>query len=127
MKHFFLKTIKPVLIVSGLFTMSAILLAFFPTFIGPRILKVPVLSMNQLFIQHWGVVVFCLGVLMVVAAYKTEVRKYVLPLIVFEKLFLASLVFFNLDNPFITGMVPAAAIDTLVSVYLIGFLASVKE
>lgn len=122
MKPFFQKTIKPVLLVSGLFTMLAITLAFFPTFIGPRVLKVPVLSMNQLFIQHWGVVVFCIGVLMVVSAYKQEFRKYVLPLVVFEKLFLASLVFFNLDNPFVTGMLPAAIMDTLVSVYLIAYL-----
>jgi hypothetical protein len=127
MQSFFQKTIKPFLLVSGAFTMSAILLAFLPTFIGPRLLKIPVLSMNQLFVQHWGAVVFCLGVLMVVAAYKHEFRPYVLPLIVFEKLFLATLVFFNLDNPFVQGMLATAIVDTLISVYLVGYLLSVKN
>jgi hypothetical protein len=127
MQKFFLKTIKPVLQIAGIFTMSAILLAFLPTIIGPRLLKVPVLSMNQLFIQHWGVVVFCMGVMMIVAAYKPDFRKYIIPLVVFEKLFLATLVLFNLDNQFVHGMVMPAVIDTLVSFYFIGYLFYVKE
>lgn len=111
--------IEKILLVTGFITMLPGL-----QFIAPT----PYLSANGLtvteptglfFAQHWGLLVFCFGALLVLAAKRPNLRIPVIFAATAEKFGLVILVAANWNNPTILPMVPAAVFDTLcVAIYV---------
>ena len=78
--------IKPILIVSGLVTAAAVAVFFAPaTVLAMYFEQVPSDALSLAIARHWGLMVFCIGALIVWAAYRPELRTPVLVLACLEK------------------------------------------
>lgn len=73
---------------------------------------------GRFFTGHWGVMVFCLGVLLIWAGFDEALRKPVMLMAAIEKAVLVIWVIKDRKKPYTKKMIPAAIFDTLcVSIY----------
>jgi len=79
--------IKPILLVTGVATASMIAAFFAPaTVLSQLFVQPPTDAVSLAVTQHWGLLVFCFGGLLIYAAYRPEVRKPVLVFTIIEKI-----------------------------------------
>jgi hypothetical protein len=120
-------TIKPVLIIGGLGTAAAGLYAFFPQFTVTNIAELEFIQDYTIFVQHWGLMVGLIGVMMVAAAFKESWRTPILLYVLIEKAFMVFLVASNLSQPFANGFLVPAAMDTIITIWLLLYFWSRRE
>ncbi|MCS6763999.1 MAG: hypothetical protein MO853_08625 [Candidatus Protistobacter heckmanni] len=65
------------------------------------------------FARHWGIIVLCLGALLVYAANRPEIRRAVMFAAAVEKIDLVVRVAMAWNNPALQGMRPAVIADTV--------------
>src|SRR5215472_7487017 len=114
------KTIKWFLIVGGGVTAVALLFAIDTNLISPLLgglvdytpASVPVF-------RHWGIMVFGIGVLMVVAAFRPWLRFETMLFSTIEKSFLVYLFLSNLGQPWAMGYLFMFLLDSTIVVYII--------
>jgi hypothetical protein len=116
--------IKPILVVTGLVTASMIAAFFAPAMLLNQLFVEPPADAVSLAItRHWALLVFCIGALLIYAAYHPELRKPVLVAAIIEKVALV-LGLLLLPLPLRSGAYIAAASDATFSVlyllYLVG-------
>ncbi len=75
MKRFIDKTLKPVLIIGGRGTAAAGLYAFFPQFAVENIAKLEFIENYTIFVQHWGIMVGLIGVMLYSLLYFWSLRE----------------------------------------------------
>lgn len=118
------KNIKMILLVTGLITMLPAL-----QFLAPDwMLQQQSLSVSddagRLFARHWGLVVFCIGALLVYAATNTPARRAIVLAGLIQKLGLVSLLLMDWNNPALRGLHAVAVFDAVCvvvyAVYLLG-------
>jgi uncharacterized membrane protein YozB (DUF420 family) len=119
MKSFIDKTIKPFLVIAGLGTCVAGLLAFSPQFAIEKIFKLPFAEDYTIFFQHWGLMVLLVGIFMIISAFKVGWRTPVLIYGTIEKIFFVYLYFFNINHSFSAGFQGCAIMDSVIVVYLL--------
>lgn len=119
MKSFIDKTIKPFLVIAGLGTCGAGLLAFSPQFAVENIFKIPFAEDYTIFFQHWGLMVLLVGIFMIISAFKVGWRTPVLIYGTIEKIFFIYLYFFNINHSFSAGFQGGAIMDSVIVVYLL--------
>jgi hypothetical protein len=86
--------IKPILIVSGVATAAAIAVFFAPTSVLDMYFdNVPSDALSLAIARHWGLMIFCIGALIVWAAFRPELRTPVLIFACLEKIALVIAVF----------------------------------
>ena len=124
MKAFIDKTIKPVLILGGLGTAAAGLYAFFPRFAFENLQKIDFVPEYTIFVQHWGLMVCLIGVFMVAAAFRESWRAPVLLYGLLEKAYIVILVVSNLGRASSSGFLAAAAMDGILTLYLLLYFMS---
>jgi len=106
-------TIKPVLLIGGLGTALAGLNAFVPIFAVENVQQLEWIPSYTIFVQHWGIMVFLIGLFMAAAAYIESWRIY--------------LVVSNLDAPFSNGFYIPAAMDSFLTIYSILYFISLRN
>lgn len=119
MKHFIDKALKPVLIIGGLGTAAASLYAFWPQVAVENVAALEFRQDYTIFVQHWGMMVGLMGVMMVAAAFKPS---WVMPILIYgilEKAFLVYLIVSNMGHSFSKGFWLPAAMDAIIVLYLI--------
>ena len=85
--------IEWILIVTGLITASMLF-----QFLAPaQVLRmsygqVPADSLGLMFARHWGLLVFCIGVLLIIAAYQPAIRVPVIVVALVEKVALGGMI-----------------------------------
>jgi hypothetical protein len=119
MQKFIELTIKPVLIIGGLGTAAAGLYAFVPQFAVTNIAELEFVQDYTIFVQHWGFMVGLIGVMTVAAAFKESWRTPILLYVLIEKAFMVFLVASNLGETFANGFLVPAAMDTIITVWLL--------
>lgn len=119
MKNFIEKTIKPFLIISGLFTCAAGLNFFLPQFAVENLWKLPFAGDYTIFIQHWGLMVLFVGIFMIISAFKVSWRMPVLLYGAIEKAFMVFLYIFYAGRPFAAGFQTAAIGDGIIVICLL--------
>ena len=129
---FFTRHLSKMLFVMGLATASVFIFAIAPQWAIVNILRLPYSETfaanyfdqgHHLVYQHWGVMVGFMGVVMVVAAFKPSWRHPVVFFSFAEK-FLMVLLFVvsrGFANPNTHGFFPVIVVDTIVSVWTIGY------
>jgi hypothetical protein len=112
--------IKPILVITGIATASMIAALFAPAMVlGQLFVEPPTDAASLAVTQHWGLLVFCFGALLVYAAYHPEVRKPVLVVTIVEKIALVAGIIL-LPLPLRSGAYVAAASDaTFTTLYLL--------
>lgn len=99
--------------VAGLITMSPILQFFLPQQ-GLALSQIQLQELAAiLFAQHWGMMAFCMGLLLIWAAQQPIQRKPVLVLVALEKLALVALIAFNWQTDGLQGMHLAGIFDAI--------------
>ena len=120
-------SIKPVLIIGGLGTTLAGANAFFPRFAVENVQGLQWIQEYTIFVQHWGIMVFLMGVFMVAAAF---IEAWRVPIILYgliEKAFMVYLVTSNSGFTYSEGFYVPAGMDTFLTVYSILYLVSLRE
>jgi hypothetical protein len=74
-------------------------------------------------LQHWGFMLGLMGVFMIVAAFRTDVRKPILIFSALEKTFIVYLVAANISRPYTRGFWFGAAMDATVVLYTLAYFA----
>ncbi len=83
---------------------------------------------GMLFARHWGLVVFCIGALLVYSAGRHEARRPIVTAGMVQKLGLVILVAMNWSNPAVQGLQPAAIFDAVcVVLYALYLFTSGKD
>jgi len=119
---------KAILLVTGLITMLPGL-----QFLAPELmLQQQGLSVTDgagvFFARHWGLVVFCIGALLVYSAGRPEARRPIVTAGMVQKLGLVILVTMNWSNPALQGLQPAAVFDAVcVVLYALYLFTSGKD
>ena len=127
MQKFIDVTIKPVLIVGGLGTAAAGLYGFFPQFAVENIAELEFVQDYTIFVQHWGLMVGLIGVFMVLAAFRESWQTPILLYAMIEKAFMVFLVAINLGQPFAGGFYAPAIMDSIITVWLLIYFASLRQ
>jgi hypothetical protein len=115
--------IKPILIITGLATASIVVAVFAPaTLLNQLFAEAPSDTVSLAITRHWALLVFCIGALLIYAAYHPKLREPVLVAAILEKIALVlGLVFLPLGlRP--AAYVVAASDATFTALYLL-FLA----
>ncbi len=127
MKRFIDKTLKPVLIIGGLGTAAAFLYAFFPQFAVENIAGFEFNEDYTIFVQHWGIMVGLIGVMMVAAAFRPT---WVLPIMIYaslEKAFMVYLFVSNASYSHSDGFCAPATMVWIIVVYSLLYFWSLRE
>ena len=127
MKNFIDKTIKPVLIIGGLGTALAGLNAFFPQFAVENIQGFEWVQEYTIFVQHWGIMVCLMGVMMVWAAFKESWRLPIMIYSALEKAFMVFLAVSNMNYSYAEGFFVPATMDAIIVLYSIFYFWSLRE
>jgi hypothetical protein len=115
--------ITPVLSVTGLVTASIIVAFVAPEAVLNKLCtKPPADWVSLAIIRHWALLVFCIGVLLVYAAYKPDIRAPILLAAATEKIVLAAGVFL-LRLPLRAIAYIVAAFDAAFAVLYLLYLA----
>ena len=114
---------KVILLVTGIATATMIAAFFAPGLVLAQLFVDPPTDAVSLAVtRHWGVLVFCFGVLLIYAAYRRDTRKPVLIVIILEKIILvAGLLLLPLELQ--SGAYVVAASDATFSLLYILYLA----
>jgi hypothetical protein len=119
------RTVKWFLLLSGLVTCATLPLALDIGAIGSLLggfvdytpSSVPAL-------RHWGFMVFCIGVLMVLAAFRPWLRFEVMLFSTVEKAFIIYLFLTSLGEPWVAGYFPLFVVDAAIVAYSIVYFIS---
>ncbi len=122
---FVAKTLKWFLVVFGLATCATLPFAIDIKLLTPMLgglvdytpASVPAL-------RHWGIMVFGIGVLMIVAAFRPWLRFETMVFSAAEKAFMVYLVLSNLGQPWGMGYIGAAVVDGTIVAYSILYFLS---
>jgi hypothetical protein len=127
MKQLIQKALKPVLIIGGLGTAAASLYAVAPQFAVENIAGLEFIQDYTIFVQHWGVMVGLIGIMMVVAAFKPS---WVVPLLIYaciEKVFMVYFALSNAGQSYSEGFWVPATMDGIIVVYALLYFWSLRE
>jgi hypothetical protein len=127
MQKFIDVTIKPVLIIGGLGTAAAGLYALFPQFAVTNIAELEFVQDYTIFVQHWGIMVGLMGLMMVAAAFKPA---WVYPVMIYaalEKAFMVYLAVSNSSQSFSEGFWIPATMDATIVLYSLLYFWSLRE
>lgn len=119
MKRFFDLTFKPFFVITGMATASCVVIALWPNWAAEKVLLIPFDQNYIIVLQHWGIMLGLVGVFMVIAAFRADMRTSVLIFSACEKVFFVYLVATNLGQPYARGFWVAAAMDATIALYTI--------
>lgn len=106
--------ISTILIVTGAITALPILQFFFPVQVLKLLNKFDIKDDAGLFFaRHWGLLAFCIGVLLMYAAWHPELRTPIMLLAALEKAGIVGLVALHWQRPYAKGLIGAAVFDSI--------------
>lgn len=127
MNVFIDRTTKPVLIIGGLGTAAAGLYAFLPRFAVERLQEWEFDADYTIFVQHWGMMVCLLGLLMVAAAFRESWRTPVLLYALIGKTFIVTLFVANRGQASSSGFLVPAVMDGVIAAWALAYFATLKR
>ncbi len=127
MNKFIDKTIKPLLIIGGAGTALAGANAFFPVFAVENVQGLEWYQDYTIFVQHWGIMVSLMGIMMIGAAFKESWRFPIMLYSALEKAFMVFLVFSNINYSYSQGFLVPATMDTIIVIYSIIYFWSLRK
>jgi len=111
------KTLKPFLIIAGFITMLPGILVISPAKGLMEFLHLKLLPEYTLLTQHWGLMVFLVGLLMVVSVFKKRFVNSIMLYAALEKAGMVVLFLINSNQPWAAGFTQAAMVDTFCVFY----------
>jgi hypothetical protein len=122
---FVVRTIKPLLIVFGLATCAPLPIAMNIDFITPMLGGVVDYTPSSVpALRHWAFMIFGVGVLMVIVAFRPWLRFETMLFSSAEKSFMVYLFLSNLDQPGIKGYLGGFLLDSTIVAYSVLYFIS---
>jgi hypothetical protein len=122
---FIAKTIKWFLVIAGLATCATLPFAVDINLFTPMLGGLVDYTASSVpALRHWGIMIFALGVLMVVAAFRPWLRFETMLFCTAEKCFIAYLFLSNLGQPWVMGYFGAFVVDSTIAAYGIFYFLS---
>ena len=122
MNTFIQKTIKPFLVISGIFTASIIRIALFPKSGLEGIFKLELFENYTILIQHWSIMIFLVGFFLILSAFITSWRLPIILYATVEKIFIVFFYIVNSKQTYSDGFLFSAIIDTIIVIYFLLYL-----
>ncbi|AZG72602.1 hypothetical protein [Shewanella livingstonensis] len=122
MTHFLHKTRQLALFLAGFGTSLGGLYTLFPQWAVENLNQLAYHSSDSIFIQHWGLMVLMVGCSFFIAMVRSTWVKPLFCIALIEKLFFISLVLSNANQPFIDGFWLSMTMDSIICIYIIGYL-----
>lgn len=116
------KTIKLILYVTGTVTMMPALQFLAPTLFLQASGMQAGDATGLFFVRHWGLLVFCLGALLVYAARRADIRRPVMFAAAVEKFGLVVMVLTSWGDPALKGLHLAAGFDAACVILYMAYL-----
>ncbi len=121
------KQIRIILLVTGAITMASLLqfvaLNWMLDFQDLTVTE----DTGRFFAQHWGLVVFCIGALLVYAAYRPAAREAIVLAGLLQKLGLVILLAMDWSNPALEGLHAVAVFDAVCVVLYAAYLITNRK
>jgi len=121
------KTLRPYLFLVGLMTMGPGMIAYAPEAGLMKLFQLKLVAEYTLAVQHWGLMIFLVGLLMVVSVFKT---RLIFPVMLYSTLSKAGLVVLtvaNANHRWVEGFLQAALLDFLCVVYAIFYFQTLRR
>ena len=116
------KTIKPFLILSGLFTALIVKVVVFPQSGLESTFQLEYQETYKILIQHWSSMILLVGLFLILSAFIRFLRVPVVLYATAEKIFYAVFYFANRQHDYAGGFALSAMIDTIIVIYFIIYL-----
>ncbi|KQU83084.1 hypothetical protein ASD02_27580 [Ensifer sp. Root1252] len=127
LNKFITKTIKWFLIVFGLATCGTLPFALDIKLITPMLGGLVDFTPSSVpALRHWGIMIFGIGALMVVAGFRPWLRFETMVFSTFEKAFMVYLYLTNLGEPWIAGYFAAFLVDFTIVAYGVLYFISAE-
>lgn len=118
--------ISAVLYVTGAITALPLFQFLFPAPVLKRFSQLEIKDEAGLFFaRHWGLLVFCIGALLIYAAGHAEAREPIMLFALIEKLGLLVLMAAHWKRPYVKGLRGAAAFDLVCSLLYGAYLGGI--
>jgi hypothetical protein len=122
---FIARTIRWFLIIAGLATCATLAFAVDINLFTPMLGGLVDYTASSVpALRHWGIMIFGLGVLMVVAAFRPWLRFETMVFCTAEKCFIAYLFLSNLGQPWVMGYFGGFVVDSTIAAYGILYFLS---
>ena len=111
------KTLRPFLVITGLITMAPVLMALSPEAGLMKLFQLKLVAEYTLVVQHWGLMIFIVGLLTVISAFKTSL---IFPVLLYSAIEKAGIVFFtfiNVKHHYVEGFLQPAGFDLICVIY----------
>ncbi len=125
METFINKTLKPFLIIFGLMTMLPGQMTLLPESGLQRVFQLKLLPEQTIMVQHWGLMIFLAGLLMVISVFRTQLIFPIMLYVTLEKAGMVFLSISNLNQPWAVGFQKVILIDGICVLYGLLYLYTV--
>jgi choline-glycine betaine transporter len=106
--------ISTILYVTGAVTALGSLQFFAPTFYSKSVLQVELKDdLTRFYFSHWGVLVLCMAILMILAGDNAALQRPVLAIVLIEKLVLVAMLLKDFKKPYTQKMRVVMAFDSI--------------
>ncbi len=121
------KTLRPFLVIAGLITMGPAMMIHAPKTGLMELFQLKLVAEYTLVVQHWGLMIFLVGLLMIVSAFRT---RMIFPIMLYSALNKAGMVVLTIasaNHHWVVGFFQAAGFDFLCVVYALFYFHSFRK
>ena len=121
------KTLRPFLVITGLITMAPVMMALAPEAGLMKLFQLKLVTEYTLVVQHWGLMLFLVGLLTVISAFKTNL---IFPVMLYSVLERAGIVVFTVLNArhhFVEGFLQPAILDLVCVIYALFYFNTLRR
>ncbi len=121
------KTLRPFLVIAGLMTMGPIMITHAPETGLMKLFQLKLVAEYTLASQHWGLMIFLVGLLMVVSAFRTSL---IFPIMLYSALEKAGMVILTVSSAnyrWVEGFLQPALFDFICVVYALFYFSVLRR
>ncbi len=121
------KTLRPFLVITGLITMAPVMMAISPEAGLMKLFQLKLVAEYTLAVQHWGLMIFLVGLLTVISAFKTS---FIIPIILHSTLQKMGMMVFtvlNVQHHYVEGFLQPAGFDLICVIYALLYFHTLRR
>ncbi len=121
------KTLRPFLVLTGLITMVPVMMVLAPEAGLMKLFQLKLVTEYTLAGQHWGLMIFLVGLLTIISAFK---NSFIFPIMLYSALHKAGMVVFTVldaQRHYVEGFLQPAGFDLLCVIYTLLYFHALRR
>jgi len=121
------KTLRPFLVITGLITMTPVTMTLSPEAGLMKVFQLKLIAEYTLSVQHWGLMIFLVGLLTVISAFKTS---FIFPIMLYsalQKTGMVVLTVLNAQHHHVEGFLQPAGFDLFCVIYTLFYFHTLRR